>query len=67
MLKLTTNSPWFCILFKIKQLKNESQGKNQLKLAKSIKIRDYSERLKIPVQISVGYWKYLGVMNEWLV
>lgn len=37
MLKPTNNPPWFCILFKTKQFKNETQGKNQLKKVKSIK------------------------------
>lgn len=37
MLKPTNNPPWFCILLKKKQFKNETPGKNQLKKVKSIK------------------------------
>lgn len=64
----TNISPWFCILFKMKQLKCERLKKNQLKKVSSVKGKGFfSERLKIPVQISVGEWKYLGVVDEWLV
>lgn len=68
MLKPTNNSSWFCILFKMKQLKRERQKKNHLKKVSSIKDKGFfSERLKIPVQITVGEWKYLGVVDEYLV
>lgn len=43
------------------------RGRISSRKGKALRIRDYSERLKIPVQISVGYQKYPGGMNEWLV
>jgi len=36
MFNQTDNSPWFCIRFKMKQLKRERQKKNQLKKVSSI-------------------------------
>lgn len=61
MLKPTNNSPWLCILFKLKQLEHKRQKKNQLEKANRItNKRFFSESLRTPVQISAGL-EVLGI------